>query len=132
MVSTTSKSAGAGKPTGKKKANPSAKAEASPSGSTAAPRPQARLAAKAQAKRESAKQEPVAPNPRKNKAAKKPAPTVAVPPASGLITPEQRYRMICEAAYFRAQRRGFVGGSALDDWLAAEAEIDALLEQMHG
>ncbi|MEO1766056.1 DUF2934 domain-containing protein [Thiobacter aerophilum] len=38
--------------------------------------------------------------------------------------------MICDAAYFRAERRGFVGGSALEDWLEAEAEIDALLRQM--
>lgn len=43
------------------------------------------------------------------------------------ITPEQRYRMICDAAYFRAERRGFIGGNAADDWTAAEAEIDSLL-----
>lgn len=48
----------------------------------------------------------------------------------GVVTPEQRYRMICDAAYFRAERRGFVGGSALQDWLEAEAEIDALLREM--
>lgn len=38
-----------------------------------------------------------------------------------------RREMIAEAAYHRALRRGFRGGSALDDWLAAEAEIDAML-----
>ncbi|GEM_PF-3669644 len=30
---------------------------------------------------------------------------------------------IAEAAYFRAERRGFAGGSELEDWLAAEEEI---------
>ena len=43
------------------------------------------------------------------------------------ITPEQRYRMICDAAYFRAERRGFIGGNSAEDWTAAEAEIDSLL-----
>jgi len=41
---------------------------------------------------------------------------------------EDRYQMIAEAAYFRAESRGFAGGSELDDWLAAEMEIDQLLE----
>jgi hypothetical protein len=35
--------------------------------------------------------------------------------------------MIREAAYFRAEARGFVGGDLVEDWLAAEAEIDALV-----
>jgi hypothetical protein len=40
---------------------------------------------------------------------------------------EDRYRMIAEAAYYRAESRGFEGGSDLDDWLAAEMEIDQIL-----
>jgi hypothetical protein len=48
----------------------------------------------------------------------------------GIVTPEQRYRMICDAAYFRAERRGFVGGNAVQDWLDAESEIDGLLREM--
>ncbi|GMW06501.1 MAG: hypothetical protein AMXMBFR8_12980 [Nevskiales bacterium] len=40
---------------------------------------------------------------------------------------EDRQRLIAEAAYFRAERRGFQPGRELDDWLAAEIEIDALL-----
>lgn len=44
------------------------------------------------------------------------------------ITREQRYQMIAEAAYFRAQRQGFCGNPA-QDWLEAEAEIDQLLLQ---
>jgi hypothetical protein len=39
----------------------------------------------------------------------------------------QRQAMIAEAAYFRAQRRGFAPGHALDDWLAAELEIYRLV-----
>ena len=45
------------------------------------------------------------------------------------VTPEQRYKMIAEAAYFRAEKRGFVGGNVATDWLDAEAEIDRILEQ---
>jgi hypothetical protein len=40
---------------------------------------------------------------------------------------EDRYRMIAEAAYFRAERRGFVAGNELQDWLDAEIEVDQLL-----
>ena len=41
---------------------------------------------------------------------------------------EDRYRMIAEAAYLRAEQRGFVPGSELADWLAAELEVDDILE----
>lgn len=37
---------------------------------------------------------------------------------------ETRKRMIAEAAYYRAEKRGFRDGDALRDWLEAEAEID--------
>jgi len=43
-------------------------------------------------------------------------------------TPEQRYQMIMESAYFRAETRGFVGGDPAQDWLEAEAEIDRMLQ----
>jgi DNA-directed RNA polymerase subunit RPC12/RpoP len=35
--------------------------------------------------------------------------------------------MISEAAYYRAQARGFQGGDPLADWVAAEVEIDRTL-----
>jgi hypothetical protein len=35
--------------------------------------------------------------------------------------------MIAEAAYFRAQLRGFLPGHEIEDWLAAEAEVDRQL-----
>ena len=54
------------------------------------------------------------------------SPAVAVGPKTPL-TAEARWRMIAEAAYFKAQRRGFVGGDATRDWAEAEQEIDAWL-----
>jgi len=38
--------------------------------------------------------------------------------------PEQQYQMIAEAAFFRAEHRGFRGGDPLQDWLEAEQEIN--------
>lgn len=45
------------------------------------------------------------------------------------VAPEIRRAMIAEAAYYRAERRGFAPGDDLDDWLQAEAEIESLLKQ---
>ena len=39
-----------------------------------------------------------------------------------------RHAMIAQAAYFRAERRGFAHGEELDDWLEAEREISRSLE----
>lgn len=47
---------------------------------------------------------------------------------SGALAPEERQRFIAEAAYFKAERRGFAKGGDVDDWIEAEAEIDALLD----
>jgi hypothetical protein len=44
----------------------------------------------------------------------------------------KRRRMIADAAYFRAERRGFSGGDPVADWLAAEAEVDARLRESGG
>ncbi len=41
-----------------------------------------------------------------------------------LLTPADRHRMTAEAAYYRAERRGFSPGHELDDWLWAEHEVD--------
>ena len=46
------------------------------------------------------------------------------------VTSSQRQQMIAEAAYFKAQRRGFDGGDSVRDWCEAEAEIDARLLQL--
>jgi hypothetical protein len=45
------------------------------------------------------------------------------------IDAEERRQMIAEAAYFRAERRGFNGGDSVRDWCEAEAEVDARLRQ---
>lgn len=44
------------------------------------------------------------------------------------IAPQEQRQIIAKAAYLRAERRGFVAGGELQDWLEAEAEIDALLK----
>jgi len=50
------------------------------------------------------------------------APTVAT-----ALAAEQKRRLVEVAAYYIAERRGFEGGDAASDWLAAEAEIDTLM-----
>jgi hypothetical protein len=40
---------------------------------------------------------------------------------------EDRHASIAEAAYFRSQHRGFMPGHELEDWLAAEEEVDQRL-----
>jgi hypothetical protein len=37
------------------------------------------------------------------------------------------YNMIAEAAYYRAEKRGFQEGDPVEDWLAAEEEINEKL-----
>jgi hypothetical protein len=46
------------------------------------------------------------------------------------VSEDQRRPMIANAAYLRAERRGFNGGDAAADWLEAEAEIDARLRDV--
>jgi len=46
------------------------------------------------------------------------------PPQRPRHTLEDRQSMIAKAAYLRAERRNFAPGHELDDWLAAEAEVD--------
>ena len=70
--------------------------------------------------------DPGSKKPGKSRASKATAQTVAAPGESS-VTPEQRYRMVAEAAYHHAERRGFVGGDPLNDWLLAEKEVDKLL-----
>ena len=51
------------------------------------------------------------------------APT-AVPVTSQI---QVHHASIAEAAYFRAERRGFAPGHELEDWLAAEDEVEQRL-----
>jgi Protein of unknown function (DUF2934) len=43
------------------------------------------------------------------------------------MNPEERRSRIAEAAYYRAERRGFAADNELEDWLEAEREFDRLL-----
>lgn len=61
----------------------------------------------------------------------------AVPSTTGAETrprslaPEERRRMIAEAAFLRAEQRGF-RGDPMQDWLDAESEVDARLLRRDG
>ncbi|MFA6016023.1 MAG: DUF2934 domain-containing protein [Gallionellaceae bacterium] len=59
--------------------------------------------------------------------AKAPAAKKAAAKKEISISPEHRYHMIATAAYYRAEHRGFAGGYEMQDWISAEAEIDAKL-----
>jgi hypothetical protein len=67
--------------------------------------------------------------PRKTLALVKPG---SEPDVAPFVGPERRNALIAEAAYFRAEKRGFVPGHETEDWLAAEAEIDAGLLRAGG
>jgi hypothetical protein len=45
------------------------------------------------------------------------------------VSDEERRAMISRAAYFRAERRNFAPGQELEDWVAAEAEVDRELRR---
>jgi hypothetical protein len=57
----------------------------------------------------------------------------AAPPDTPASSPEPAsleawHALVAEAAYLRAERRGFVGGSPEQDWLEAEQEVRSRLE----
>jgi hypothetical protein len=97
--------------------------------------PEAAAGNSATAKKAPAKTEPAAGKPKKAAATAEAKPAPGATPGAGTasnpprveITPEQKLQMIAEAAYFRAERRGFVGGNPTEDWVAAEAEVEARL-----
>mgnify|MGYP001572689841 CR=1 FL=1 len=95
-----------------KKTTAASVAKTAASATAAAKKP---VAAKAAAPKKAVARKPAAP--------KKPAAKRA---AKSIVTPEQRYCMVAEAAYFHAERHGFLG-DPVQDWIAAEAEIAALL-----
>jgi hypothetical protein len=51
---------------------------------------------------------------------------------TGAVSETARRVMIEQGAYLRAERRGFAPGGELEDWMAAEAEVDALLRAGNG
>ena len=44
------------------------------------------------------------------------------------LSPEEVYRLIQEAAYFKAKARGFEPGHEVQDWIEAEQEVRRRLE----
>lgn len=50
----------------------------------------------------------------------------AIPSGTGISNEEKR-QLIAEVAYYRAEKRNFVPGYELDDWLSAEAEVENVL-----
>lgn len=70
---------------------------------------------------------PVGPSRKKVPAMKSPAKSSK--PARAAVSDEQRRNYIEVAAYYIAERRGFFGASALEDWTQAEAEVDRMLRE---
>jgi hypothetical protein len=48
------------------------------------------------------------------------------------MSPEARAQMIAEAAYYLSEQRGFAPGHEVEDWLAAEQQIDSRIEGGRG
>jgi hypothetical protein len=46
------------------------------------------------------------------------------------VSPEERHEMVAVAAYFLAERRGFLPGMERQDWCQAAATIDQMLRTM--
>lgn len=59
-------------------------------------------------------------------------PTVTVTGTAVSLSESTRRVMVEQAAYLRAERRGFAPGGEVEDWLLAEAEVDALLRAGNG
>jgi hypothetical protein len=85
---------------------------------------------------------PSAPSPESQQSVQKAAPrhrAAPVAPSAGSgaspdvsVSEPARRALVAQAAYLRAERRGFAPGGEVEDWLAAEAEVDALLKAGNG
>jgi hypothetical protein len=71
---------------------------------------------------------PVAAPAKKVEKIEKAAGPVAVAGCCGGMVPEERHKMVAEAAYYIALRKGFNSDPA-ENWAEAEAEIDAQLKK---
>jgi hypothetical protein len=67
------------------------------------------------------------PTPRGARGASRAAQQKARPVPPSLIDQDLRRGLIAQAAYYRAERRGFEAGHDAEDWLAAESEVDTAL-----
>ena len=100
---------------------PVAAAPAKPAAPVAA-KPAAPVAAKPAASA------PAAPAPAPKLVAKAPA-AAAIACSGGKADCGERQRMIAEAAYYIAEKRGFSPGNHDQDWAEAERQIDAILKK---
>jgi hypothetical protein len=97
-----------------------------PAKSSAAPAKKSATKEVSKAPAAKAPEAPKAPEPVKTAATKPAAAKVATAKAAAL-TPAERMKMIAEAAYYLAEKRGFSGGNELTDWVAAEKQVDVIL-----
>jgi hypothetical protein len=65
------------------------------------------------------------------KPATKPAAAKKAAAVAKRLDPAQRANYVEVAAFYIAERRGFAAANHMDDWLAAEAEIDRLIASGH-
>ena len=54
------------------------------------------------------------------------------PDGIAVLQAGERQAMIAQAAYYRAERRGFEAGHEMEDWLAAERDIQQLVPAAPG
>jgi hypothetical protein len=112
---------------------------ASPQGASSKSSRSRKSAVKKPRKSRSAAQEPATPAPGAPTVSTQAESTPALPETPEVAqTPEvqvhvrsirayDKLSMIATAAYYRAEHRRFAAGHELEDWLAAEAEIEALM-----
>lgn len=48
----------------------------------------------------------------------------ATNPLEWFFSPQSEHQLVATAAYYRAERRGFAPGHEVDDWLAAEQDVN--------
>ena len=111
---------------------PTIKAKATKSPATKAQAAKTQTATAMNSKKTPAKKTVALPAQKTNKLKVIQTPAVAKSTAGArllsIMTPEQHYKSVQAAAYLRAEKRGFASGHALEDWVAAEREIDAKLK----
>jgi hypothetical protein len=61
-----------------------------------------------------------------------PAEVAAQPPLTAMPSANEIYEMVREAAYYRAEKRGFTPGLEADDWAQAEAEVMERMRAIRG
>ena len=103
---------------------------ATPQGASSKPTRTRKSAASKPRKSRSKAAEPAAQTQAQDQAS--PAPPAQAPEAEVVVrtiqlTAVDRASMVATAAYYRAEHRRFAAGHELEDWLAAEAEIEALV-----